>query len=78
MRVHVLGSGSVGNDTVIESDRECIIIDAGFGVRELGRRLKAVNIEPESVSALIVTHEHQDHVRGAGAGTGPSTPPPAR
>ena len=75
MRVHVLGSGSEGNATVIESDRECIIIDAGFGVRELGRRLKAVNIEPESVSALIVTHEHQDHVRGAGAaarrGNGP-------
>ena len=34
MRVHVLGSGSEGNATVIESDRECIIIDAGFGVRE--------------------------------------------
>jgi phosphoribosyl 1,2-cyclic phosphodiesterase len=67
MRVHILGSGSEGNATVIESDRECILIDAGFGIRELGRRLKSVNIEPESVTALIVTHEHQDHVRGAGA-----------
>lgn len=67
MKVHILGSGSEGNATVIESDRECILVDAGFGVRELVRRLKSVNVDPESVTALIVTHEHQDHVRGAGA-----------
>jgi phosphoribosyl 1,2-cyclic phosphodiesterase len=67
MKVHILGSGSEGNAIVIESERECILVDAGFGVRELARRLKAVDIEPESVTALIVTHEHQDHVRGAGA-----------
>ncbi len=67
MRVHVLGSGSDGNAIVIESAHQRILIDAGFGIRELGRRLKTVDIAPESVSALIVTHEHADHVRGAGA-----------
>lgn len=67
MRVHILGSGSEGNAIVLESDRQTILVDAGFGVRELARRLRSVNVEPETVTALIVTHEHHDHVRGAGA-----------
>jgi phosphoribosyl 1,2-cyclic phosphodiesterase len=67
MRVHILGSGSEGNAIVLESDHQRILVDAGFGVRELAHRLKAVDVEPESVTALIVTHEHADHVRGAGA-----------
>ncbi|HEX6315067.1 MAG TPA: MBL fold metallo-hydrolase [Gemmatimonadaceae bacterium] len=67
MRVHILGSGSDGNAIVLESSRQRIMVDAGFGIRELARRLKTVDVAPESVSALIVTHEHHDHVRGAGA-----------
>lgn len=67
MRVHILGSGSEGNAVLLESAHQRILVDAGFGVRELARRLKSVDVEPESVSALIVTHEHVDHVRGAGA-----------
>ena len=67
MRVHVLGSGSEGNAIVLESAHQRILIDAGFGIRELARRLNSVDVAPESVSALVVTHEHIDHVRGAGA-----------
>ena len=67
MRVHVLGSGSEGNAIVLEGPRERILVDAGFGIRELARRMKSVDVAPESISALIVTHEHIDHVRGAGA-----------
>jgi phosphoribosyl 1,2-cyclic phosphodiesterase len=67
MRVHVLGSGSEGNAILLETPHQRILVDAGFGVRELVRRMKSVDIAPESVSALIVTHEHADHVRGAGA-----------
>ena len=67
MRVHVLGSGSEGNAIVLEGPHQRILVDAGFGVRELARRMKTVDVAPESVSALIVTHEHIDHVRGAGA-----------
>lgn len=67
MRVHILGSGSEGNAILLESAHQRVLVDAGFGVRELARRLKSVDVEPESVSALIVTHEHADHVRGAGA-----------
>ena len=67
MKVHILGSGSEGNAILLESDKQRILIDAGFGVRELARRLRSVDVEPDTVTALIVTHEHQDHVRGAGA-----------
>ena len=67
MRVHVLGSGSEGNAVVLDSGQQRILVDAGFGIRELARRLKSVDVAPESVSALIITHEHHDHVRGAGA-----------
>jgi phosphoribosyl 1,2-cyclic phosphodiesterase len=67
MRVHVLGSGSEGNAILLETPHQRILVDAGFGVRELVRRMKSIDVAPESVSALIVTHEHADHVRGAGA-----------
>lgn len=68
MRVHLLGSGSEGNAVVLEGPRHSILVDAGFGVRELVRRMQSVGVAPESVTALIVTHEHADHVRGASAG----------
>ncbi|NUQ11583.1 MAG: MBL fold metallo-hydrolase [Gemmatimonadaceae bacterium] len=67
MRIHILGSGSEGNALVIESDRQRVMVDAGFGIRELSRRLQLVDVAPDTVTGLIVTHEHQDHVRGAGA-----------
>lgn len=67
MRVHVLGSGSEGNAVVLEGPQHSILVDCGFGMRELARRLKAVDVPPESISALIITHEHADHVCGASA-----------
>jgi phosphoribosyl 1,2-cyclic phosphodiesterase len=67
VKVHILGSGSDGNAVVLESAKQRVLVDAGFGIRELTRRLKSVDVAPESISALIVTHEHIDHVRGAGA-----------
>lgn len=65
MKVTVLGSGSRGNALVVECDNDRILIDAGFPARTLAARLRAARIEPESVSALILTHEHNDHVLGA-------------
>ena len=67
LRVVVLGSGSGGNAVVVESDGRRILIDAGFSCRELERRMRAVGIDPASIAALVLTHEHDDHVRGAGA-----------
>jgi phosphoribosyl 1,2-cyclic phosphodiesterase len=65
MRFCVLGSGSSGNAVVVESDGECLLVDAGFSCRELERRMKEVGMDPGAVVALVLTHEHGDHVRGA-------------
>ena len=67
MRVWVLGSGSGGNAVLVESGEGRLLIDAGFGVRTLALRLKAVGVAPESIEACVITHEHGDHVKGAAA-----------
>jgi len=66
LRVVVLGSGSSGNAVVVESHGRRILVDAGFSCRELERRMRSVGVEPSTIEALILTHEHEDHVRGAG------------
>ncbi|MBV8201981.1 MAG: MBL fold metallo-hydrolase [Acidobacteria bacterium] len=65
LRVVVLGSGSGGNAMVVESGGDRILVDAGFSSRELGRRLALVGVEAGSIKALVLTHEHVDHCRGA-------------
>jgi len=65
MRTWLLGSGSRGNATVIESGDTRVLVDAGFPRRDLAKRLIAADIAPESISALVLTHEHVDHARGA-------------
>ena len=64
MRAWTLGSGSRGNALVIESDGRRLLVDCGFGPRTLATRLKAVGVAPESIEAVLVTHEHQDHAQG--------------
>jgi phosphoribosyl 1,2-cyclic phosphodiesterase len=64
----VLGSGSRGNAVLLEVDGARVLIDAGFPIRELARRLKSIDAPPTSIEAVIVTHEHTDHARGAAAG----------
>lgn len=66
MRFSVLGSGSRGNATLIASGRTRLLVDAGFSARELTKRLAVIGVEPAEVSAILVTHEHGDHTRGAG------------
>jgi phosphoribosyl 1,2-cyclic phosphodiesterase len=68
MRVWVLGSGSRGNAVVVEADGSRILVDAGFHPRELGERLGRIDIAPESIEGVVITHEHGDHVRGAAGG----------
>lgn len=66
MKVTVLGSGSAGNATLVEAGDVRILIDAGFSGRDLERRLCAVDVDPASVNAVVITHDHGDHTRGMG------------
>lgn len=65
MRFRVLGSGSSGNTTLVEAGGTAVLIDAGLGARELAERLLSLGIDPASIAAILLTHEHGDHSRGA-------------
>src|SRR5262245_25991543 len=67
LRLAVLGSGSGGNATLIEGGGARILLDAGFSCRGLVQRLRYVGVEPETVDAILITHEHSDHLGGAAA-----------
>lgn len=62
MRVIVLASGSKGNATYIETNKTKILIDAGISYKQLKDRLELNNIELTNLDAILVTHEHSDHV----------------
>lgn len=66
MAVHVtiLGSGSNGNCAYVETDEARVLIDAGFSVRQIRQRLATIGRSPESLSGILVTHEHSDHIAG--------------
>lgn len=66
MRFALIGSGSKGNGTLIEHGQTRILIDCGFSLRETEARLRRLGCEPESLNAIVVTHEHGDHIRGVG------------
>ncbi len=64
VRFTVLASGSKGNSTVVSGGRTRILVDAGLSCRELFRRMRLAGEDPETLDAIIVTHEHQDHING--------------
>ena len=66
MRMTVLASGSRGNSTVIASAQTRLLIDAGLSCRELLKRMALANEDPTALSAILITHEHQDHIAGLG------------
>lgn len=66
MRIAALGSGSRGNSLLVEAGSTRLLVDAGLSGRQLERRLTALEVEPESVAAIVVTHEHRDHTSGVG------------
>ncbi len=67
MRFASLGSGSKGNATLIEAGDTRILLDCGFGVRETEKRLARLDVPPAKLSAIVVTHEHSDHIQGVAA-----------
>jgi phosphoribosyl 1,2-cyclic phosphodiesterase len=64
VRFACLGSGSEGNGLLVEAGTTRVLIDCGFGVRDAVARLARIGVQPESIDAIIVTHEHNDHVGG--------------
>lgn len=64
MRIWMLGSGSRGNALLIEAGCSRVLVDAGFTPPVLVERLRAIEVAPESIEAVVITHEHIDHVRG--------------
>src|SRR5271163_3945502 len=66
MRMTVLASGSKGNSMVVSSSRTRLLVDAGLSCRELFKRMRAAGEDPATLDAVLVTHEHQDHIHGLG------------
>ena len=66
MRFASLGSGSKGNATLIEAAGVRLLVDCGFAAKELEKRLAELDVDAESLDAILVTHEHGDHLRGVG------------
>jgi phosphoribosyl 1,2-cyclic phosphodiesterase len=60
----MLASGSRGNCALVSSSRTRILVDAGISCRETFRRLRSLGEDPQALSAILITHEHSDHVDG--------------
>lgn len=64
MEFAVLGSGSGGNSSLVRHNGTCLMIDNGFSVNETEKRLARLRTAPDSITAILVTHEHGDHISG--------------
>lgn len=64
MRFASLGSGSRGNALIVEAGNTRVLVDCGFGLRDLASRLSRYGLSPEDIDAVLVTHEHGDHIAG--------------
>lgn len=65
MRFASLGSGSKGNATVVEAGSTKVLVDCGFTIKETVKRLAKLGLTPSQIDAILVTHEHADHLKGA-------------
>jgi len=64
VRFTVLASGSKGNSTVVTGGSTRILVDAGLSCREIFKRMEAAGEDPATLDAIVITHEHDDHIRG--------------
>ena len=60
-----LGSGSRGNATLLQTEEAKVLIDCGFSGRQIERRLGRIGVEPGAIDAILLSHHHSDHVKGA-------------
>lgn len=66
MRFCSIGSGSKGNGTLIQQGKTTLLIDSGFTVKEIEQRLAQKDLHASDITAVLVTHEHADHIKGVG------------
>lgn len=64
MKTIVLSSGSKGNTTLIETEKTKILIDCGNTCKYICKKLESININPEEIEAILITHTHKDHING--------------
>lgn len=64
MRICNLASGSKGNMTYVETEDSKILVDCGLGMREIESRLAKLDITPDAIDAILITHSHTDHISG--------------
>lgn len=64
LRLHVLGTGSKGNSCVIETPDGCILVDCGLSCRQIFLRMQTLGLDPADIRAILITHEHTDHICG--------------
>jgi phosphoribosyl 1,2-cyclic phosphodiesterase len=65
MRFASLGSGSAGNALVVEINQTRLMLDCGFSIKETLARLARLNLQPDDLAGIVITHEHDDHAGGA-------------
>src|SRR6202030_2409469 len=63
-KLAVLASSSSGNCTLVATGRTRLLVDAGLSRKETFERLKLLGVEPDSITAILITHEHADHIGG--------------
>jgi phosphoribosyl 1,2-cyclic phosphodiesterase len=64
MRVSILASGSKGNSTFIEENNTRILVDLGMSCDYIESKLEELGVEPSSITAILITHTHSDHING--------------
>ncbi|MBC8526837.1 MAG: MBL fold metallo-hydrolase, partial [Candidatus Cloacimonetes bacterium] len=67
MKVRVLASGSKGNCILVSGQRSALLVDAGLSLKRLKEILFNIDFPIQNIQALIISHEHSDHIKGAGA-----------
>ena len=63
-RIHILASGSKANAYIIEADNSMILIDQGLSFKEFSNRAEKLGIDIFRIKAILLTHEHEDHIKG--------------
>jgi phosphoribosyl 1,2-cyclic phosphodiesterase len=66
MRFSILASGSTGNSIYVETDRTKLLIDAGLSGKQMEQQLTQIGVNSRNLDAILVTHEHSDHIKGVG------------